>query len=156
MPITVTPVLSSVVGYVEDIRDQISTLIRFLIMNPGRTSSLWEDQLMSFRTLAAQHEDSRESFAGILEDKIKSTLKRMFRDYNFEVKVEPSDYIEGVDDGRYTLTFDIFMIHYDQHGNQTKEPAFISGKIKIGENNDILLEYNRTLDNLTLQSQRRY
>lgn len=156
MPITVTPVLSSVVGYVEDIRDQISTLLRYLIMNPGRTSSLWEEKLISFRKLAAEYESDREVFAGVLAGKLKEILSRMFTDYTFDVNITASDYKEGVPDGRYTLTFDIFMLHYDKDGNRIREPALISGKINIGLDNDIQLEYNRSLDNLTLQSKRKY
>lgn len=156
MPTTVMPVLSSVVGYVQDVRDIVATMLRFLIMNPGRTSSLWEDKLMSFRKMAAMYESDREDFANKLSAILTSKFNSMFSNYKFEVDVEPSDYLDDTPDGRYTLTFNIFILKYDKDGAQIKAPALLSGNIVMTEDNTIAINYNNTLDNLTLQSKARF
>ena len=49
---SVTQVLSSKVGYLTDVTEQIATMVRFIIMNPGWISSLWEKHLISFRKMS--------------------------------------------------------------------------------------------------------
>ena len=73
MPITVTPTLSSSSGYLLDVRDQVANLIRFVIMNPGGTSDLWEDYLVSFRTMASKYEHNRNQLC----DNLKSSIEKL-------------------------------------------------------------------------------
>lgn len=151
MPITVTPTLSTKTGYVEDVRDQVATLVRFVIMNPGRTSEIWEDSMLSFRNMSSRDEHLREGFATKLGSRIQSTLESMFTDYGFNCDFTTSDYEEGVSDGRYTVTFSIMMTPLTSSGSRQEIPALISGSIKVDrKTNEIDLTYDQTLDSYSL------
>ena len=151
MPITITPTLSTKTGYVEDIRDQVATLVRFVIMNPGRTSEIWEEDMISFRNMSSAYEHLREGFAAKLSGRIQNALERMFTDYAFNCDFTTSDYEEGVSDGRYTVTFNIMMTPTTGSHARQKIPALISGSIKVDrKTNEIDLSYDQTLDSYTL------
>lgn len=148
MPITVTPTLSTKTGYVEDIRDQVATLVRFIIMNPGRTSELWEDYLISFRKMSSELEHLREGFASRLANVVQTTLNNMFQDYSFSCEFTTKDYTEGVSDGRYTITFSIMM---RRNGDFNQIPVLISGSILADtQTNELSLTYDQSLDTFTL------
>lgn len=145
MPITVTPTLSSKTGYVEDIRDQIATLVRFIILNPGSTSELWEDKMISFRVLSSKYEELRQGFANKLGGIIENHLNHMFTDHMFSCEFTTSDYKENVSDGRYTITFSIMIAGNSSKGQYI--PALLSGAINVNpDTNEIDLTYNQTLD----------
>lgn len=150
MPTVVTPTLSSVTGYIDDVRDQVATLIRFIIMNPGFTSELWDNRLLSFRTLSSKYEDVREDFASRLGSLIEQKLNSMFYDWTFTSDFTVSDYEEGVSDGRYTVKFSLMMF-YNDNDKEKKEPALISGSILVDKKtNEISLTYEQSLDTLSL------
>lgn len=150
MPITVTPTLSTKTGYVEDIRDQVATLIRFIIMNPGRTSEIWEEDMLSFRTLSARYEGSREQFASRLGTLIENKCGRMFKDYVFTSNFSVEDYEEGTSDGRYTIMFDLSMMKTGQE-SATSMPALISGAVTVDtDSNEIFLTYKQSMDTFEL------
>lgn len=145
MPITVTPALSTKAGYIEDVRDQISTLVRFIIMNPGWTSSIWEKDMISFRNMASKYEGDRENLASRLGDYVKSTIERMFTDLAASCDFTTSNYTTEQDDGRYIIQFNIFI---NKIGDATSEPALISGNIIVDpKTNDILLQYDKAVNN---------
>ncbi len=150
MPTVVTPTLSSTTGYVDDVRDQVATLVRFIIMNPGFTSELWENQLISFRKMSSAEESDRNMFANKLGSAIESKLNSMFKDWTFTSDFTTSDYVEGVPDGRYSIHFNIMMFETtDEDKNQI--PALISGSILVDKKtNEISLTYDQSLDNLKL------
>ena len=150
MPITVTPVLSSTEGYLVDIRDQVIHLIRFLIMNPGGTSDLWEQDLISFRTLSSKYENSRSQLASILEQKITAVLERKFKDYSFDVDCETSDYDENStvaeSDVRYTVGISVLI---NTTSGQTA--AIVDGAIHVDKStNQITVQFSDSVDNQTL------
>ena len=150
MPIVVTPTLSSTTGYVDDVRDQVATLVRFIIMNPGFTSELWEGELLSFRKLSSAGEAERDVFANRLGNLIESKLNDMFKDWTFTSDFSTSDYEEGVPDGRYSVHFNIMMFETASE-DQTKLPALVSGSILVDKKtNEISLTYDQSLDNLKL------
>lgn len=156
MPTSVTPVLSSSVGYLKDINEQITTLVRFVIMNPGWTSSLWEDQLVSFRKISSAEEKDRNSFAGILSTRIRTLLKNKFKDYNFETEFTVANYdtsqAEGQDDGRYTITFSI-MIYPPNVETTTGIPGIIAGSIKVDEKSkELVLDYDKSEETVSIHS----
>lgn len=148
---TVTPVLSTKAGYLEDVRDQIATVLRYIIMNPGRTSSLWEDQLVSFRKLAAQYEDNRDEFVNHLKRRVDAVFTRMFKDIQIDINFSTSNYDEKSDDGRYTVSFDLFLRSKEIGDGAPYEPALITGEITVDEkHNDIRLHYERNEDTNTI------
>ena len=154
MPIVVTPVLSTKAGYIEDVRDQIATFVRFLIMNPGWTSSLWEDRMISFRRISSEYEGNRDLFANVLAGRMQDALTRKFQDYISSVECTTEDYIKDTDDGRYTIKISIMIQKKSTDPNvfYSKEPALITGKIFVKPNNQIALEYDSTTDNLTINN----
>lgn len=152
--LVVTPVLSTKVGYLEDVRDQIMTIVRFIIMNPGFTSSLWEEDMVSLRKLVAAHEADRENMCNQLSVSVNALFKRLFKDIEtdcqFTTKNYDLDNNVDHDDGRYTVTFSIFITKIDQQAGApdiNHEPALISGTIFVDPiTNDISLKYERTAD----------
>lgn len=153
MTTTVTPSLSSSAGYILDVRDQVATLIRFLIMNPGGTSSLWEDRLISFRTLSAEYEHDRDLFVSNLQTRVDTVLSGMFPDYNFDIEFKASDYITDTDDGRYTVSFSVLINGLNPENPDDQTAALVSGDIHVDSNtNAISIEYSRTLDNAMLNT----
>lgn len=148
MATPVTPTLSTSSGYLIDIRDQVSNLIRFLIMNPGETSDIWEGQLISFRNLAYAHEHDRDELCSQLSKRVTNILAKKFADYSFDVDFTHEDYIKGVPDGRYRVNFSI-IITYGPSG-EMNEPALVSGDISVDEHNAIKLNYSKSVDTAEL------
>lgn len=145
MPTSVTPTLSSSSGYLLDIRDQVSNLIRFMIMNPGGTSDLWEGNLISFRYLSSKHEGDRQIFCNTLKTNVLNILKGKFNDCLFDADFYSEDYSDP-DDGRYTVKFNIAMSKNNKH-----ESALISGSIHVDpKTNSIELKYDKSTDNITI------
>lgn len=143
MPVSVTPTLSSVSGYLVDIRDQVSNLLRFMIMNPGGTSDLWEDNLISFRYISSSEESDRSSLCDTLKTTMSNILKRKFTDYTFEVDFYSENY-SAEDDGRYTVLFHISITNIDAS-------AIVSGAINVNpKTNSIELKYDKSVDNITI------
>lgn len=143
MPVSVTPTLSSVSGYLVDIRDQVSNLLRFMIMNPGGTSDLWEDNLISFRYISSSEESDRSSLCDTLKTTMSNILKRKFTDYTFEVDFYSENY-SAEDDGRYTVVFHITITNIDA-------PVIVSGTINVDpKTNSIELKYDKSVDNITI------
>lgn len=143
MPVSITPTLSSVSGYLVDIRDQISNLLRFMIMNPGGTSDLWEDNLISFRYISSSEESDRSSLCDTLKTTVSNILKRKFTDYTFDVDFYSENY-SSEDDGRYTVVFHITITNIDA-------PVIVSGAINVDpKTNSIELKYDKSVDNITI------
>lgn len=146
MPISVTPVLSSTEGYLIDIRDQVIHLIRFLVMNPGGTSDIWENDLISFRYLSSKYENSRSSLARAVETAISDVLARKFKDYEFSVTCSTEDYDENDADGRYTISIAVMI-----NSSDGQYSALIDGAIMVDKKtNQITVKFSDTVDNQTL------
>lgn len=144
---TVTPTLSSSTGYVEDVRDQVATIIRYIVMNPGGTSSLWENELLSMRKAIAEYEHDRYILANFVRNKLMSIYRRMFGDYIIDVEIVPKDYKEGVPDGRYALEFSVTIDH-KVHGTMS---GLVSGRFTVDpETYAINVEYADTMDNTVI------
>jgi hypothetical protein len=148
MPISITPTLSSSSGYLVDIRDQVMNLVRFIIMNPGGTSDLWEDDLISFRVLATKNEHDRSGFCGILNNRVTNVLLNKFHDYTFEVDFTSEDYGEE-GSSRYTVTFHILIA--TKNNEEYRAPALVQGDISVDKTtNNISLKYSNTADTAEL------
>lgn len=148
---TVTPVLSSKVGYLEDVRDQIATIVRFIIMNPGWISSIWETNLISFRKMSSEYEGDRDELSRQLGSAVKKTLSNMFQDCNFDTDFKASDYDENVKDGRYAIAFNILIYPQASQATGQAEPGLVAGSINVDPNtNDIYVTYEGDLSSVLL------
>lgn len=144
MGISVTPTLSSASGFLTDVRDQVASLVRFIIMNPGGTSDIWEDQLISFRTLASKYESSRSNLCSQLSSKVEDLLNRKFPDYVFDVNFAAEDYNED-DNVRYTVKFSIIID--SANGVENKRAALVDGDINVDKaTNSIDLNFSKSAD----------
>lgn len=155
MPISITPTLSTHAGYLDDVRDQISNLLRYVIMNPGWTSSIWESDLISFRNMSSRLEFNRNTLASRLGDKIQTTLNKKFQDYTCSCQFSAQDVVEDTNDGRFSVSFDIFITKKNNSGidgeQYSQEPALIAGDIVVNpKNQDITLRYDRTPDHVDI------
>lgn len=150
---TVTPTLSSVVGYVDDVRDQVASIVRFIILNPGWTSSIWEDKLVSFRVIASKWQNNPSSMTNELAQAVRSVLNRMFDQYGFDCEFTTQDYDSTSPDGRYTV---IFKISISSRAANTideyaTDSALLSGTIHVNnKTNEITIDYDTTQDTLSL------
>lgn len=145
---TVTPTLSSTHGYLVDVRDQVSSLIRFVIMNPGWTSSIWEDKLLSARKFVAKYEQDRNTLASMLGSAVRETLQQMFNDYEISTEFTAADANEE-DDGQYLITFSVLI----QKLGEPQVGGMIAGNITTNEKtHDINIKFHKSLDSLTMET----
>lgn len=149
MPLSVTPSLSSSEGFISDVRDQISNILRFIIMNPGGTSDLWESRLISFRTLSSKYENDRETLASELEKRLNDLFARKFAEYRIDVACTTSAYdptqTMGYDDGRYAISFNVLIYT----GNTVV--GLVDGSINVDKaTNNITIVFSDSPDNQTL------
>lgn len=150
MSLSVTPSLSSSEGFISDVRDQICNILRFVIMNPGGTSDLWESRLISFRTLSSKYEDDRNALADALENKLDELFARKFRDYSIDVScthhLYNSNQIPDInDDGRYTISVNVLI------SRDGKTYGIIDGNINVDKiTNAISIVFSDSPDNQTL------
>lgn len=150
MPLSVTPSLSSSEGFISDVRDQICNILRFIIMNPGGTSDLWESRLISFRTLSSKYEDDRDALAGALENRLDELFNRKFRDYSVDVSCthhlyDPTQIQDINDDGRYVISINVLI------SKDGKTYGIIDGNINVDKaTNAITIVFSDSPDNQTL------
>lgn len=150
MPLSVTPSLSSSEGFISDVRDQISNILRFIIMNPGGTSDLWESRLISFRTLSSKYENDRETLASELERRLNDLFARKFAEYRIDVACttapyDPTQTMGYDDDGRYAISFNVLIYT----GNTVV--GLVDGSIMVDKpTNNITIVFSDSPDNQTL------
>lgn len=145
MAISITPVLSVSAGYVSDVRDQTMALVRNIIMNPGFTSSLWEDKLVSFRKLSAEFGHNRDELVGRLAARISQVLTTKFTDIDFIVNIRS----DVINEASYKVIFDITISSI--YGEDVTEPALVSGQFIVDSNTyDITIQWNRSADTASL------
>lgn len=150
MPLSVTPSLSSSEGFISDVRDQISNILRFIIMNPGGTSDLWESRLISFRTLSSKYESDRETLASELERRLNDLFARKFAEYRIDVACttapyDPTQTMGYDDDGRYAISFNVLIYT----GNTVV--GLVDGSIMVDKpTNNITIVFSDSPDNQTL------
>jgi hypothetical protein len=114
-------------------------------MNPGGTSDLWENNLISFRFLSSKYEGDRQIFCNTLKTNVLNILRNKFNDYDFDAEFTAEDY-SSPDDGRYTVVFNISIANNDR-----SESAIVSGTISVDpKTNSINLKYDKSIDNITI------
>ena len=150
MPLSVTPSLSSSEGFISDVRDQISNILRFIIMNPGGTSDLWESRLISFRTLSSKYESDRETLASELERRLNDLFARKFAEYRIDVACttapyDPTQTMGYDDDGRYAISFNVLIY------TGSTVVGLVDGSIMVDKpTNNITIAFSDSPDNQTL------
>lgn len=150
MPLSVTPSLSSSEGFISDVRDQISNILRFIIMNPGGTSDLWESRLISFRTLSSKYESDRETLASELERRLNDLFARKFAEYRIDVACttapyDPTQTMGYDDDGRYSISFNVLIY------TGSTVVGLVDGSIMVDKpTNNITIAFSDSPDNQTL------
>lgn len=154
MSVTVTPVLHSSIGYLDDVKGQIASFIRFLIMNPGRTSSLWEKDMVSLRGLAARYQNSRNDIVSALNIAFSNAFERMFPGLSIDTKISAKDYdADSGDDGRYTITISCLITGHDPDHPEQTVSALVTNMIDVDPDTyEIKLRYEKNLDNTVLPS----
>ncbi len=146
MPISVTPVLTSTVGYLTDVRDQVMSVLRFALMNPGHISSLWDQELISCRTTGARFEHNAEQFVSSLQNEFNTLFQRKFTDVQVQCELSASNLEEGIDNGQLAITFDIQI---NQDG--VVEGGILSGDITVDTDTyDMKLNFTRSQDSNTI------
>ena len=141
-----TPVLSSTVSYLTDVRDQVMNLIRFAIMNPGHISDLWDEKLLSCRLLGAKYDYNRINFVDKLNLEFNNLFRHKFPDLNVDANFYASDYDEKQSDGRFTLSFDVTI---EKDGST--EGALIQGDVSVDKTTyDIELNFKRSQDTASI------
>lgn len=147
MPISVTPVLSSTVGYLDDIRDQVAYLLRYFIMNPADVSEVVDT--ISMRKLAGMYQEDRDNMARQATVAFARTLSNKFPDYSFDVEFTAEDY-EKKNDIRYTLRVSI-SISKTPFAIDVNKSAIISGAITVDPTTyDMSITLANDLDSSTL------
>lgn len=146
MPVSVTPTLSVNAGYLSDVRDQVMALMRFIVMNPGNTSSIWEEKLISFRKIAAEYEGDRNALISVLSSKINTLFKSKFTDCDITTSLKAED----VDTVQYRVVFDITMTRIEKDVTQ-EIPLIVSGQFLVNtETYDITIKWTRSSDTATM------
>lgn len=146
MPVSITPVLTSTVGYLTDVRDQVMSVLRFALMNPGRISSLWDDDLISCRTTGARYEHSVTQFVAQLQNQFNTLFQRKFTDIQVQCELSADNLYEGKDNGQLAITFDI---HINQDGKD--EGGILTGDILVDTDTyDMKLNFTRSQDSNTI------
>lgn len=139
---SITPVLSSSQSYLEDVRDQVMSIVRFAVMNPGHISDYWDDQLISCRLIAAEHEHDRDYFVNVLNKRFNELFGKKFKDCSVNANFTTSTFNDKGDDGRFSVNFDI-QISIDN----TEEGGIIRGNIAVDPHTyDIKLKFDNSID----------
>ena len=143
---SITPVLSSSQSYLEDVRDQVMSLVRFAVMNPGHISDYWDDSLISCRLIAAEHEHDRDYFVNVLNKRFNNLFSKKFKDCSVTANFTSTTFNDKGDDGRFSVNFDIQISIAN-----TEEGGIIRGSISIDPNTyDIRLKFDNSIDSKSI------
>lgn len=144
MTVSITPVLSSTVSYLTDVRDQIMSVVRFAIMNPGRISSLWEDKLISCRVMAAKYEHDRTKFVNEMTVAFDELFSKKFTDYNIQTNFTAEDTDPTNPNGQFAMNFDITIV--SRRTGKTSG-GILKGALTIDSTTrDIHIDFSRSQD----------
>lgn len=143
---SITPVLSSSQSYLEDVRDQVMSVLRFAVMNPGHISDYWDDNLISCRLIAAEHEHDRDYFVNVLNKRFNDLFGKKFKDCSVNANFTSTAFNSKGDDGRFTVNFDIQISI-----SNTEEGGIIRGNISIDpQTYDIKLKFDNSIDSKSI------
>ena len=133
-----TPVLSTSISYLKDRPEVASALIQFSLLNPGWISDFYNDMLISFRTVASEYGDNRDSICTELKRKFQVALRKYFPEDIIITDFTASDYDpDNPDDPRYRVNFNIYFTLPDG----SVQPAVLSGYFIAGDESRISLSF---------------
>ena len=86
-PIPCIPTLHAGAGVITDPADIVAYVIRHILSQSGKTSMVYEDYRVSFRTLESEYGANTEELREILQRKIDTVLRRYFPNGDIRVEV---------------------------------------------------------------------
>lgn len=107
------PLLSSTINKLTDVQEITAALVRYVLLNPGGVTDCFEDENLSFRTLASTYESDKDSLCSALKTGFTKALQRYFPDYTVNADFTHSFYNDDPAEMRYNISFDITYIDAD-------------------------------------------
>lgn len=124
-----TPVLlslDSAIGIVKDKRDIASYLIRQYFSNPGKTSELFEDNLISFNKTKVLFNNNLDRLVEDVQMSINEVLRRYFPHDDISVDAKA---VNIVNTSKYNIELRVYLTD-----NNSKELFLIDSQIYISGN----------------------
>lgn len=100
-----------------DPADVAAALIRFMFACPGRTSDVFEPELMSFRAIMAAHAENARAVADVVQSKLQAALLRYYPDGGYTVSTSVTD-LQSSD--HFKLTINVLTANGTPLMNGTK------------------------------------
>ena len=110
MPKGVIPVLDINTPTLENRSDKLIYLLKFLLFNPGWTSSWYDDRLLSMRKSMAEYTEDPNKLVPALQRYLDTAIQKFYQDYHCIINV-----IKDEDDPT-VYTMDISVV--DSIGNR--------------------------------------
>lgn len=137
MATPILPTLNSTVSILTNMQEITATVMQYMMYNPGDISSTHEDELVSFRKLAAMYGDNRDQLCEMFRAGTLSILRRYFPDHEIIAEFTASDYEDIENNPRYTITCDI--TYKDKDGNLLA--GIEAGTFNVDSENRITLNF---------------
>jgi len=125
--------LHASVGKITDPEDIVAYLIRHFVTNPGKNTTVLDEECLSMRTLSYSYGHTPAQMAGASQEQIQSALKRYFPGQNITVEV----YVSDPEQYLYTLTIEVMIVFIDG-----RSPVIQSGKIIVTKDNEFKINFN--------------
>ena len=87
----VVPQLELNAPIAENNSDKMTSLLKFLMFNPGWISSWYDDHLLSMRKSMAKYTEDSNQLVPALQSMINEAVHHYYPDYNCEIKVIRDD-----------------------------------------------------------------
>lgn len=123
-----TPVILSLhssLGILKDKRDIAAYLVRQYFSNPGKTSELFEDNLISFNKTKVLYNNNLEGLVNDVEDSLREVLRRYMP--NDDISIEAKA-VNVVSPTRYNIEVRVYITD-----NGNKELILIDSQIFISD-----------------------
>lgn len=127
---TVIPTLS--IGPIQQLtsdQDKIAYIIKFALYNPGATSSMFEEELVSFRKLEAKYGEDGARLAQELGQKLSDVI---FRYFGNKYGVDVSNY--DVDVGKFGIAINVI--------DNVNQSVLIRTKVDVVDENTLNINYD--------------
>ena len=121
-----TPVilsLNSAIGIVKDKRDIAAYIVRQYFSNPGKTSELFEEELISFNKTRVLYNNNLDRLVEDVESSLREVLKRYMP--NDDISIEAKA-VNIQDTSRYNIELRVYI-----NDNGKKELILIEGRVYI-------------------------
>ncbi len=117
----------------KNLTDTCLYVLRHGVMNPGSTSELVEDYLVSFKKIEATHENDPQAAVSVFKVKLEAALKRATGvDITVAVKLD----VQEEDEAKQTVSISLV-------NTNTGDPIIPLGKIESNkQNNSLSINFN--------------